>query len=263
MYLKYKESKNAIKIVERESKHIEPHLHSALEIVYVTKGELELGMGTELFHMEKGDIGFVFPDVIHHYQVLCSGASKACYIQIQPSMISVFYDKLQKYAPKYPVVKKDKLDSELNNVIAAITHSDIADETIIEAYTQIILAKCMPELSLIDKQDVGSTDLIYQVVAYVSANFREEMILDKMAFDIGVSKYVLSRVFSKTFHRNFNQYVNDARLNYAVHCLENTNDSITDICMDSGFESQRTFNRVFKERYHLSPSEYRKKLQNK
>lgn len=89
------------------------------------------------------------------------------------------------------------------------------------------------------------------------------MTLDKMAFDIGVSKYVLSRVFSKTFHRNFNQYVNDARLNYAVHCLENINDSITDICMDSGFESQRTFNRVFKERYHLSPSEYRKKLQNK
>ena len=57
--------------------------------------------------------------------------------------------------------------------------------------------------------------------------------------------------------------MNDARLNYAVHCLENTNDSITDICMDSGFESQRTFNRVFKERHHLSPSEFRKKLQNK
>lgn len=50
-------------------------------------------------------------------------------------------------------------------------------------------------------------------------------------------KYVLSRVFSKTFHRNFNQYVNDARLNYAVYCIENANDSITDICMDSGFES--------------------------
>ena len=27
-----------------------------------------------------------------------------------------------------------------------------------------------------------------------------------------MSKYVLSRVFSKTFHRNFNQYLNDARL---------------------------------------------------
>ena len=68
---------------------------------------------------------------------------------------------------------------------------------------------------------------------------------------------VLSRLFSKTFHRNFNQYLNDARLNYACHRLENTNDSITNICLDSGFESQRTFNRVFKERYKISPSDYR------
>ena len=48
---------------------IEPHLHNALEIVCVTSGSLELGVGQELYHMEKGDIGFVFPDVIHHYQV--------------------------------------------------------------------------------------------------------------------------------------------------------------------------------------------------
>ena len=33
--------------------------------------------------------------------------------------------------------------------------------------------------------------------------------------------------------------------------------SITNICLDSGFESQRTFNRVFKERYKISPSDYR------
>ena len=64
-------------------------------------------------------------------------------------------------------------------------------------------------------------------------------------------------LFSKTFHRNFNQYLNDARLNYACHRLENTSDSITNICLGSGFESQRTFNRVFKERYKISPSDYR------
>ncbi|WP_368257209.1 helix-turn-helix domain-containing protein, partial [Blautia wexlerae] len=46
-------------------------------------------------------------------------------------------------------------------------------------------------------------------------------------------------------------------LNYACHRLENTSDSITNICLDSGFESQRTFNRVFKERYKISPSDYR------
>ena len=81
-----------------------------------------------------------------------------------------------------------------------------------------------------------------------------------MAKDLGVSKYVLSRVFSKIFHRNFNQYLNDARLGYAKQRLETTNDPITTIWLDSGFESQRIFNRVFKEKYKVSPNEYRRTL---
>ena len=113
---------------------------------------------------------------------------------------------------------------------------------------------------MISKDSVGRDDLVYQTVAYIAAHYREEINLTDMASDLGVSKYVLSRIFSRVFHRNFNQYINDARLNYAVAYLENSNLSITEICMNSGFDSQRTFNRVFKERYRVSPREYRNRL---
>ena len=94
--------------------------------------------------------------------------------------------------------------------------------------------------------------------SYVSGNFKHSITLESMARDLGVSKYVLSRIFSKTFHKNFNQYLNDARLGYACQRLENTNDTITELCLDSGFKSLRTFNRAFKEKFKTSPSEYRK-----
>jgi AraC-like DNA-binding protein len=113
-------------------------------------------------------------------------------------------------------------------------------------------------MELVEKSCVGSDDLIYRTVSYISGNFRRQFSLEDMARDLGVSKYVLSRVFSKTFHRNFNQYLNDARLSYACTRLVNTSDTILNICLDSGFDSQRTFNRVFKERYKTAPSEYRK-----
>ena len=45
--------------------------------------------------------------------------------------------------------------------------------------------------------------------------------------------------------------------------LENTQDTITNICFECGFESQRTFNRVFKERYKISPSDYRNTFVNR
>ena len=105
--------------------------------------------------------------------------------------------------------------------------------------------------------DISSNDMIYRTVSYIARHFQESVTLDRMARELGVSKYVLSRVFSGTFHSNFNKYLNEQRLNYVVQELENTNACITDICLDAGFQSQRTFNRAFQERYKMSPKEYR------
>lgn len=69
MHLTFKETKEEVYAAQIVSKHVSPHLHNALEIVCVTEGTLEMGVGQELYHMEKGDIGFVFSDIIHHYQV--------------------------------------------------------------------------------------------------------------------------------------------------------------------------------------------------
>ena len=43
------------------------------------------GMGTAV-------VGFVFPDIIHHYQVLTPGANKAIYLIASPFLISKFED---------------------------------------------------------------------------------------------------------------------------------------------------------------------------
>ena len=82
---------------------------------------------------------------------------------------------------------------------------------------------------------VGSDDLVYKVVEYVAKNFRNKFSLEQMAYDLGVSKYVLSRVFSKTFHCNFTNYVNGIRLNYAISMLDGTKDAITNICYECRF----------------------------
>lgn len=178
-------------------------------------------------------------------------------IRLQGRTTESIVEVMQTMAPEYPVIKAEKVEPEVYRVINAILETKQFDIIVAQAYLQIVLARCVGKLNLVEKSHVGSKDLIYQTVSYISANFKKKLSLEEMAKDLGVSKYVLSRLFSKTFHRNFNQYLNDARLNYACHRLENTSDSITNICLDSGFESQRTFNRVFKERYKISPSDYR------
>ena len=221
------------------------------------KGSLELGVGLELFHMEEGDIGLVFPDVNHHCQVFSEQYSEVLYINIPTRTLGTYEELLKRKAPVYPVIKYGELPSEIYPAIQSMKGSVPKNIWIVQAYLQVIFVRCIPLLTLTEKSQVGSNDLIYQTVSYISANFRKSFLLEDMAKDLGVSKYVLSRVFSKTFHRNFNQFLNEQRLNYVTIHLECSDESITDICMNAGFESQRTFNRVFRERYRMTPREYR------
>ena len=72
-----------------------------------------------------------------------------------------------------------------------------------------------------------------------------------------VSPFALSRIFSGTFHMNFNKYLNITRLEYVRYLLEYTDQSITEAYENAGFGSQRTFNRAFREHFHMTPKEYR------
>ena len=257
MFLTY-ENKDSDMIIEwKKSTHFPPHIHEAIEMVYITKGTLELGVGQELYHMEKGDFAVVFPNVIHHYQVFDTGENKALYIMASPKLIPNYMDELQKNCPEIPVICKEKLHSDIAKAMKSLVDVEKSNTRLIQAYVQMIFAHILSEMNMVEKETVGSEDLVYKSVEYVAKNYREKISLEQMAYDLGISKYVLSRLFAKTFHCNFASYVNGIRLNYAISMLDGTNKPITTICYDSGFESQRTFNRVFKERYRVTPREYR------
>lgn len=253
----YEKKNENLHITHKKSVHFPPHLHSGMEMVYVTRGTLVLGVGYELYSMEKGDFAIVFPNLIHHYQVFEKGRNEAFYIVPQMSLAGGFIDELQKKCPANPVIKKENVHPDIYQSILKLYKDEERSPVIEQAYVQIILARSIPCFELVPREHFESNDLIYRTVIYMAKNFKEEITLDSMAKELGVSKYVLSRIFSSTFHTNFNQYLNEQRLNHVIYMLEYTDLSITDICLESGFQSQRTFNRAFQDRYKKTPREYK------
>ena len=260
MYPTYETRTNKISYEHKKSVHVPPHLHEAIEVVYVTEGSVELGVGKDLYHLNEGDFGIVFPNVIHHYQVFGKGDNKAIYLFLEPSLFSGFLDNLRLYCPRLPVIKKKELQDDIVSAIQSLTQIESDDSIMGQAYAQMILAYVFSVMELVEKDAIGENNLIYDAVSYVAMHFRENISLEKMSYDLGVSKYILSRMFSKTFHCNFSKYVNKTRLNHAAVYLETTDIPITQLCFDCGFDSQRTFNRVFKEEYRLTPREYRNRI---
>ena len=133
-----------------------------------------------------------------------------------------------------------------------------ADSSISRALLHLILAHVLPELSLEPAPEPKAMDLTSSVVRYIMRNFRQPLSLEHIAKELGVSKYHLSHVFSARLHTSFREYVNALRLDCARDLLAATELSMLEVSMESGFDSLRTFNRVFQERFRQTPSQYRK-----
>lgn len=97
------------------------------------------------------------------------------------------------------------------------------------------------------------TDLLANKKMYHEMGLSREM----MAKELGVSEHQLSRIINSYFRKNFNELVNQYRVDEAKERLKTEDTQITVIAFDVGFNSIPSFNRVFKEMTGSSPSTYR------
>ncbi|WP_213279739.1 helix-turn-helix domain-containing protein [Chryseobacterium indologenes] len=87
-----------------------------------------------------------------------------------------------------------------------------------------------------------------------------ELNLIKLAEMLSVSTHHLSYVINTGFGKNFFQYVNEFRVEYAQKLLKESNSklSILGIAYESGFNSKTSFNTTFKKVTGQTPSEFKK-----
>lgn len=285
----YESIPNNLEIYYQPARHFRPHIHDLLEVVYVLQGTLEIGIDEELYHMEKGDLALIFPGKIHHAQ--CFGdpdISAKMHLLVTLSLTGILAQKLSDTQPENPVIPAAQVDPDVIYCLRRLYREYGRDEKGVrlkeqpkapdlsqkalekaalemeriakQSYVMLILSRSLPKLHLVERPDESQADLVHQIVAYTAAHYREPMTLTDMAEHLYVSPYTVSRVFSSVFSTNFNGYLNDMRLDSACSMLHYSDKSVTEVSIDSGFESQRTFNRVFKDRMHMSPREYRKKM---
>ena len=255
----YEKENDGFDIFTARNRHFPPHLHPFLECVYLQKGTLAIGQGTELFPMQAGDFALIFPNTIHHYQVFGDTDSRSVYLMIDPLSSGVFQESLLSFAAKNPVIASSDVDPEIRHALREMIRAKQSPyrKELCQAYLQIILSRSFPLLELIDKELLGAQDLVYEVMEYMASHYKEEISLGSMAEALGISPYVLSRVFSGTFHSNFNTYLNEVRLKYAIKLLKYSTLPITEVAMESGFSSLRTFNRFCQDKLRMTPREYR------
>ncbi len=92
----------------------------------------------------------------------------------------------------------------------------------------------------------------------MEANFMFNLSVTAFARMTQRSLATFKRDFDEYYHTSPGKWLTQKRLNYAKYMLDATKQNVNEICDESGFESVSHFSRVFKEKFGISPMQYRK-----
>lgn len=240
-----------------------PHLHPQIELIYIRKGALEVSINSHTRVMREGDFAVAFPNCIHSYQIV-SGFEQdvdVVFYIVNRRMAGDYADKMNTYVPRTPFVDKAHMQEDAYIALERLMlQSDAYHPSIAKSYLQIALA-CAWEEMRPERDETRYQALTYQVLKYVSEHFQQPITVESTAKELCVSKNYLSRIFSQKLHMTFHQYLHFMRVEMARDLLRNTDKSIITILYECGYESPRTFNRVFQEICGMTPREYRSQFQ--
>ena len=100
---------------------------------------------------------------------------------------------------------------------------------------------------------------VYKVVHHIEMHYAKDLDLDSLAKLSGFSKYHFHRIFLSIVGENLNAFIRKVRLSKSTGKLANGL-NVTEVAMQSGYETPASFAKAFKERFGFSPKEFSKKL---
>ncbi|MES2596801.1 MAG: AraC family transcriptional regulator [Verrucomicrobiota bacterium] len=98
---------------------------------------------------------------------------------------------------------------------------------------------------------------ISKAVRHLLASFREQVRLEDVLIITGMSRPTFARQFKKHSGKTLSEFLNHLRLQAACRELVESDRSVLEIALGSGFTQVSFFNRLFRRLQKCSPTEYR------
>ncbi|MBQ8407384.1 MAG: helix-turn-helix transcriptional regulator [Clostridia bacterium] len=227
-----------------------PHMHLCFELVVVLDGEMKVTVDGNDNFLHKGEALLIFPNQLHSLE---SEKSRHLLCIFSPDLVRAYASKTEKSLPESNFFVPDTY------LVETLDKTSEDAKTISKKGVLYSLCAAFDNNAAYVPKKTGQKGLLSKIFAFVEQNFAGECTLEELSSQIGYDYAYLSRSFKKTAGISYVAYLNIYRLNKACYLLDNTDKSILQCALDSGYSSLRTFNRNFKKQFDISPAEYRKK----
>ncbi len=204
-------------------------------------------------------------------QSLQSDQSEAIAVHLYPDILKKIYDR------DFPDLLKSIRESETKAVMTKIVDDELLrryidtvnfyfenpalvdDELIVLKLKELILLLAKTENAPSIRQILTGlfTPREYGFKEIVEAHLYSALSIDELAQLANMSSASFKREFGKVYHASPARYFRTKRLERAADLLAHTDQEITAIAFDCGFNNSTHFSRAFQSKYSVSPSHFR------
>jgi AraC-like DNA-binding protein len=104
-------------------------------------------------------------------------------------------------------------------------------------------------------------DLFVEIIDYINKHIYEDITIDELSLYFGYEKSYLMKAFKKKIGLPIKGYINNRKIMNVLKELK-SDDSLLKIALNNGFNSLEYFSEIFSKEVGVSPSIYRKYLNN-
>lgn len=245
----------------------EVQLRRQFILMFLLEGSLTISLEGKSYALHPHDLLFLKPYEIH--AILDTSADiHVLAIFLPPEFLDTYCPDMNRISFSAHILRYAEDRPVYTSVCAAIAqmilHTIKTDSCTrmkqISAVTSILIH--LIEAYGVKDADAGKNDYLQEQISmilnYLNDHAEEKITLSSAAQVLGFHPQYFSVFFKKHFQYTFVDYLTSLRVGKSLNSLIYTDHSITDIALQHGFSSHKTYSAAFRRAYGITPSEYRK-----
>lgn len=254
------------------------HWHENMQLYFFTKGRALVECNKKRYYAETHSIVVINNNELHSLESL-SDDLKFYTIRIDPSFL--FSNQVDLCQIKFLSPLSQNLilfqnlienDKRILDCVTAIIQEyfskEIGYELAVKAFVyQLIvillrkyISKFLTKKELVSKvNNLKRFDLIFK---YIDSNYSKKICTKDLADILHISTYYFCRIFKEITGKTTTDYINGIRLKKAAQYFNKSDLNITEVALKCGFDSINYFSRLFKKYYNVSPTKFKKFIQD-
>lgn len=246
------------------------HYHPEYELTYIVRGSGYRIVGNSHEHFSAGDLVLLGSNLPHTWwgKQEDGSPSEAIVIQFSNAFIEPFLQLQESQSIKELLTKASRGLRWDNDQMLFHSIEELGDQT--EFNRILSLLSILQTLSQKESTQLASDSYhnviskkfetrINKVCTYIQNHYSEPISLKQVSDLVFMTESNFCKFFKKATSTTFSDYLNDLRINEACQLLLSSEDNVSKIAHDCGFESLSYFNRVFLRKMNLTPSVFRRK----